>query len=162
MKTKVKKPSMRSITIFALLCAISLLSAGCAPATKEPVAEPTVQTDATVPASQPATPQPGAGTMTSSLPTLGQEKQQETQAAAPEQEASEPTAEDENIRRAKALASTFLDKPLQELIDALGEPLYSEYAPSCLGQGEDGELTYNGFTVYTYREDDNEVVRGVY
>ena len=32
---------------------------------------------------------------------------------------------------------------------------------SCLGCGEDGELVYNGFTVYTYKEGDSEVVQNV-
>ena len=35
------------------------------------------------------------------------------------------------------------------------------YASSCLGSGEDGELVYNGFTVYTYKEGDSEVVQNV-
>ena len=34
-------------------------------------------------------------------------------------------------------------------------------ASSCLGSGEDGELVYNGFTVYTYKEGDSEVVQNV-
>lgn len=39
-----------------------------------------------------------------------------------------------------------------ELIDAIGDPNSSDYAPSCLGEGEDGNLYYDGFTVYTYRD----------
>ena len=42
-----------------------------------------------------------------------------------------------------------------------GEPLERNYAPSCLGGGEDGELVYEGFTVYTYREGDRETVTDV-
>ena len=37
---------------------------------------------------------------------------------------------------------------------AIGEPDNSSYASSCLGPGEDGELYYDGFTVYTYRDPD--------
>ena len=38
--------------------------------------------------------------------------------------------------------------------DALTTAQESSYASSCLGPGEDGELYYDGFTVYTYRDPD--------
>lgn len=57
--------------------------------------------------------------------------------------------------------SRYLDLPLDELIADYGKPVSAEYAPSCLGDGEDGELIYDGFTVYTYREGENEVIRGI-
>ena len=60
-----------------------------------------------------------------------------------------------------AAAKEFIDKPLSELIAAIGEPISSDYAPSCLGSGEDGELQYDGFTVYTYKEGDTETVTDV-
>lgn len=63
----------------------------------------------------------------------------------------------EAAERAKAL----IGQPVQELYDAIGEPLSAEYAPSCLGEGEDGELVYEGFTVYTYREGETETVQDV-
>ena len=44
--------------------------------------------------------------------------------------------------------------PLSSLTDAIGEPKNESYASSCLGDGEDGELSYDGFTVYTYRAPD--------
>ena len=43
----------------------------------------------------------------------------------------------------------------------IGEPDSADYAPSCLGPGEDGELTYDGFIVYTYREEGSETVEDV-
>jgi len=60
----------------------------------------------------------------------------------------------------KALAESCIDKSLDELIALIGEPQSSDYAPSCLnpGVGEDGNLYYDGFTVYTYREGDTETV----
>lgn len=61
----------------------------------------------------------------------------------------------------KELAMTFIDKSVEELIAAIGEPSGSDYAPSCLGDGEDGELFYDGFSVYTYREGDVETVQDV-
>lgn len=65
------------------------------------------------------------------------------------------------VSEKQLLAQTFIDRPLQELIAAIGEPLSSDYASSCLGSGEDGNLYYEEFTVYTYREGPNETVRFV-
>lgn len=56
------------------------------------------------------------------------------------------------------LASRFVDSPLDALLAELGEPSSREYVPSCLGPGEDGELFYDGFTVYTFKSADGEVV----
>ena len=58
---------------------------------------------------------------------------------------------------------SYIDKPVSELIAAIGEPQSSDYAPSCLnpGQGEDGMLYYDGFVVYTYKEGDTETVQDV-
>ena len=57
-----------------------------------------------------------------------------------------------------ALAESCIDKGVQELYALIGEPESSDYAPSCLGDGEDGNLYYEYFTVYTYREGDEETV----
>ena len=72
--------------------------------------------------------------------------------SAPPAEESEAPAEGEPspLEAAKA----FEGAPLEDLIAAIGEPLSSDYAPSCLGEGEDGNLYYDGFTVYTYRDTD--------
>lgn len=59
------------------------------------------------------------------------------------------------------IAKSYIDKPLSELIAVIGEPESSDYAPSCLGDGEDGLLVYDGFVVYTYREGDTETVYDV-
>ena len=73
--------------------------------------------------------------------------------AAPVAEApAEATADD---------ARAYIGQNVSSLTDALGAPLSSSYAPSCLGPGEDGELIYDGFTVYTYREDGVETVEDV-
>lgn len=61
-------------------------------------------------------------------------------------------------------AQACVDKSVAELYAAIGEPpMGSDYAPSCLnpGKGEDGELYYDGFTVATYREGDQETVKDV-
>ena len=51
-------------------------------------------------------------------------------------------------------AQSMKGEPLDALISAIGEPERSSYASSCIGDGEDGELYYDGFTVYTYRDTD--------
>ena len=61
----------------------------------------------------------------------------------------------------KATAESFIGAALEELIAVIGEPESSDYAPSCLGEGEDGNLYYDGFIVYTYRENGTETVEYV-
>ena len=70
---------------------------------------------------------------------------------APAEESEAPAEEEPSPLEA---AKAFEGAPLEDLIAAVGEPLSSDYAPSCLGEGEDGNLYYDGFTVYTYRDTD--------
>lgn len=83
----------------------------------------------------------------------------------PVAESEEPVAESEApAEEATPLetAKEFEGANLEDLIAAIGEPQSSDYAPSCLGEGEDGNLYYDGFTVYTYRDvDGTEVVNYV-
>lgn len=60
------------------------------------------------------------------------------------------------------IANTLIDHPVSELIEAIGEPLESAYASSCMGGGQDGELYYREFTVVTYLENGSETVVDVY
>ena len=60
------------------------------------------------------------------------------------------------------LAKGYVDKPLSELQAEIGEPVSSSYVSSCLiPGGEDGELHYDGFTVYTVKSGDSETVQDV-
>lgn len=59
------------------------------------------------------------------------------------------------------LAKSFVDKQLSELVEEIGEPISSSYATSCLGPGQDGELVYNGFRVYTYNNGETETILDV-
>ena len=60
------------------------------------------------------------------------------------------------------LAKSYVDKPLSELQAEIGEPVSSSYVSSCLiPGGEDGELHYDGFTVYTVKNGDSETVQDV-
>lgn len=72
---------------------------------------------------------------------------------APAEESEAPAEEEPSPLEA---AKEFEGAPLEDLIAAIGEPLSSDYAPSCLGEGEDGNLYYDGFTVYTYRDTDGQ------
>ena len=72
---------------------------------------------------------------------------------APAEESEAPAEEEPSPLEA---AKAFEGAPLEDLIAAVGEPLSSDYAPSCLGEGEDGNLYYDGFTVYTYRDTDGQ------
>lgn len=46
-------------------------------------------------------------------------------------------------------------EPVQALIDRFGEPVTKEYSSSCLVDGgQDGQWTYDGFTVYTLVQPD--------
>ena len=55
---------------------------------------------------------------------------------------------------ALSTAQEMIGEEVSSLTAAIGEPENSSYASSCLGPGEDGELYYDGFTVYTYRDPD--------
>ena len=91
----------------------------------------------------------------SAVPPMQTASGSDTQAAtdAPEEKAAE--------NEQKIIAESYIGKEVSELYDAIGEPESVSYASSCLGSGEDGELVYNGFTVYTYKEGDSEVVQNV-
>ena len=60
------------------------------------------------------------------------------------------------------IAQKYIDRPLDELIDVIGEPLSSEYVPSCLIQGgQDGILQFDSFWVSTIKDGDLETVNAV-
>ena len=72
----------------------------------------------------------------------------------PEEPAEEPPVEEEPAGPTVEDALAFVDQPLSDLIEAIGEPLEEYYEYSCSGPGDDGLLTYDGFIVFTYREPD--------
>ena len=60
------------------------------------------------------------------------------------------------------IAQEYIDRPLEELIGAIGEPLSSAYGPSCLIQGaQDGQLQYDGFWIYSVKDGEMETVKDV-
>ena len=60
------------------------------------------------------------------------------------------------------ISKKYIGKNVDELIEVLGEPKSREYTHSCLGDGEDGNLEYEGFFVYTYKEKNIEIVKDIY
>jgi len=81
-----------------------------------------------------------------------------TAAPAPTEAPAEPTAEPAPTTEPavenndKEIAMSLIEAPIEDLYAAIGEPATpGEYASSCLIDGEDGVLYYDGFTVYTLR-----------
>ena len=75
--------------------------------------------------------------------------------------ALEPAQEPEEAPKepsALETALTFVDQDAAALVQAIGEPLETQYEASCSGPGDDGVWTYDGFTVYTYRENGVETI----
>lgn len=82
---------------------------------------------------------------------------EEAPAAQPEAPAQEPEEAPEEPS-ALETALTFVDQDAAALVQAIGEPLETQYEASCSGPGDDGVWTYDGFTVYTYRENGVETI----
>ncbi len=103
------------------------------------------------PASSPApTSAPPAPSAASVLPGSGMQA-----SPADSSSAEAPSLDEAALEAARAC----IGEDVAALYDAIGEPMDSSYAPSCLKPGgEDGELYYNGFTVATIREGDKEIV----
>jgi hypothetical protein len=121
--------------LILIFCALLALLWACSAPASSPTAAPT------------AAPAPEAASAPAETPAP---------TAAPTAEPTpEPTRSPEEL---KAIAEGYIDEPVEELFKAIGKPQSSDYAPSCLGDGEDGNLYYDGFTVYTYRENGEETV----
>ncbi len=115
----------------------------------------TVQTPKAPPAvvSKPPKPKPEPESQT---PDTSEETSASSSAPADEESPAAPAP-----TPTKADAQAYIGKSVSSLIAAIGQPSGRDYAPSCLGDGEDGELFYDGFTVYTYRVNGTETVQDV-
>ena len=110
----------------------------------KPSAAPAEETEPPAPSEEP---QPSDAVPETSAPTPTPEP-----AATPE-----PTS----AADLKAIALELSERraPVDELYAAIGYPISSDYAPGCVEPGsEDGELIYDGFTVYTVRTATEEYV----
>lgn len=137
---------MKKIVLIGLLVCLLMLCACGAPAEEATPVEQVKTEEA--PAVKPETPvqEPAkeAPVKEESVKEEPAEQKAEEKPETPAEPAG-PTVED---------ALAFVEKPVQELKDAIGEPLESYYEYSCSGPGDDGILTYDGFIVFTYREPD--------
>ena len=86
------------------------------------------------------------------------EVQSEPEAAESTEEAAQEAVQEDVSNELYETALNFIDKDVSQLIDAIGEPTGTDYMPSCMGDGDDGELYYDGFYVATYREGNEETV----
>ena len=75
--------------------------------------------------------------------------------------AASAPAETKPAEPAASQASGYVGSSASALESALGAPTSKSYSPSCMGEGEDGIWTYDGFTVYTYKEGGSETVEAV-
>ena len=134
--------------LMAVLLLIGLTACGEKP---EPAPEP----------EQPAVETPAEPEQTPEEPE--EPAAEQTEEETPAEDPVDPPAEEEketNPLFEQALA--LIDCSVEELYDTVGMPIDYMYADSCLGEGEDGELYYDGFTVYTYRDlEDNEHIYDV-
>ena len=77
------------------------------------------------------------------------------QEAAPAQEAESEAAPENDLAETVEKVLEMQGQSVDDLIEWLGEPLSREYASSCLVEGgQDGQLNYEGFTVYTLVQPD--------
>ena len=124
---------MKNILSLALAMILALGLAACGESGTEPSAAP----------SDPAA-------VATTTPDPAAESTEAQDPAAESTETAEPA--EETGGSLLEIAKGYEGANVDELIAAIGDPNSSDYAPSCLGEGEDGNLYYDGFTVYTYRD----------
>ena len=139
----------KSIAILMLTLCLALL---CACAQK---AEPAPEAPA--PDAQKETAQALSEQTPAAQPDKTAQEPEKTTAQEPDKTAQEPEKAPEEPS-ALETALTFVDQDAAALISAIGEPLETQYEASCSGPGDDGVWTYDGFTVYTYRENGVETI----
>lgn len=109
------------------------------------------------PAETPAAPAPTEAPKVPEVVLPGASEETAAPASAPTDAPEETPAAEEKQDTAEIVARILEMKgqPVQDLIDWLGEPESRDYSSSCLvSGGQDGQLCYDGFTVYTLVEPD--------
>lgn len=130
---------MRKKLLALVLCVMLLLAVGCG--AKENEAPEVKSSDA------------ASSEITSQV--------KEEQNVQDDEEEQESVSEVDPNASPAELAESCVGRPIEDLFALIGEPMSSEYAPSCVGDGEDGNLYYEDFIVYTYRENDEDIVQSV-
>ncbi len=149
-----------------LLAGLLVLLCACAKNPPQPTSAPTAApataapaTAAPAPTKAPATPEPTPEpTAEATAEPTPEPTAEPTPEPTPESTPAPTEAPAMSAEEKKAIAEGYIDRDVEELYAAIGEPEYSDYAPSCLGEGDDGNLYYDGFIVYTYRENGTETV----
>ena len=146
------------LAALCLICALLLIGCGStAPASTPAPAETAAPAESAAPAETEA---PSETPVPNAEPEA--EPSAEPVATLPDAGLVRDTEDSSESDQLFELAKSFVDKPLSELQAELGEPLSSTYVSSCLiPGGEDGELHYDGFTVYTVKSADSETVQDV-
>ena len=134
---------MKKLTVFVLLLSLLLTLCACGSGSKPQ------ETTGSVNPTDGQTEAPAATTGETETP---EQTEEPTEEAGPTIDPTDPTFLD---------AQSCIGKPLADLIALIGEPMSSEYSPSCMGDGDDGTLQYEGFVVTTYRENGEETVQWV-
>ena len=139
------------LVAFCLIFALLLCGCGSSTGTIAP-AETSVPAETEAPAAETTAPVESTAPEESAAPV----------ASLPDAGLHNDESTDNTAERRFELAKTFIDKPLSELQAEIGEPKDSAYVSSCLiPGGQDGELHYDGFTVYTVQTADSETVLDV-
>lgn len=143
------------LAALCLICALLLIGCGSsAPAATPAPAETAAPAESAAPAETEA---PAAETPESDAEP---EASAQPEAKLPDAGLVQDTADSSNNDELFEIAQTYTEKPVSELIAAIGEPISSAYAGfSCLVPGgDDGELYYDGFVVSTVKSGDSETV----
>ena len=88
--------------------------------------------------------------------TQTQQKAQTQSQSQPQQQAQQQAQATEKKTGSKADAESYTGKSLSDYEAQYGQPSSSSYSSSCLGDGQDGEHHYDGYTVYTYKDENGE------
>ncbi len=100
----------------------------------------------------PEEPEEEVPVMTAVLPGASQKEEPAVEPTEPPAEVEVAAEEEPESNTAETVARILKMKgqPVEDLIEWLGEPISREYSSSCLiDGGQDGQLVYEGFTVYT-------------
>ena len=152
-----------------------VLEAASSEAATEPAPESEAVSEASSAVNEAASEAPAESKAESKAETKAESKPAKKETAASPKveetkpEKSEPVSEAAPAEQAAPAETASLETALKyvgqdvtKLYSAIGKPASSEYASSCVDNGEDGILYYDGFTVTTYRENGKETVQDAY
>ena len=96
-----------------------------------------------------------APVLTAELPGASQKAPAAEPTEAPQATAAPAKEEKSDKNETVERVLKMKGQPVKDLIELLGEPISREYSSSCLIEGgQDGQLIYDGFVVYTLVQED--------